>query len=57
MERANIEKEHMGLTTWADAPTGKIKKTRKYPNSCGRNPNKFLILYIFFPKWQGVVLL
>ncbi|MEG0191530.1 MAG: virulence RhuM family protein [Lachnospiraceae bacterium] len=27
VERANSEKEHMGLTTWADAPTGKIKKT------------------------------
>lgn len=27
MERANHEKEHMGLTTWADAPDGKIKKS------------------------------
>lgn len=26
VERANSEKEHMGLTTWADAPSGKIKK-------------------------------
>ena len=26
-KRANAEKEHMGLTTWADAPDGKIKKT------------------------------
>jgi hypothetical protein len=25
MERADSEKEHMGLTTWADAPDGKIK--------------------------------
>ena len=25
-ERANSEKEHMGLTTWQDAPNGKIKK-------------------------------
>lgn len=27
VERANHQKEHMGLTTWADAPSGKIKKT------------------------------
>lgn len=27
LERANHEKEHMGLTTWADAPDGKIKKS------------------------------
>ena len=26
-ERANSEKEHMGLTTWQDAPEGKIKKS------------------------------
>lgn len=26
-ERANHEKDHMGLTTWADAPDGKIKKS------------------------------
>ena len=26
-KRADAEKEHMGLTTWADAPDGKIKKT------------------------------
>ena len=25
--RANHKKEHMGLTTWADAPNGKIKKS------------------------------
>ncbi len=27
MKRADAEKEHMGLTTWADAPDGKIKKS------------------------------
>ena len=27
MERANAEKEHMGLTTWENAPDGKIVKT------------------------------
>lgn len=27
VNRANAEKEHMGLTTWEDAPTGKIVKT------------------------------
>lgn len=27
LERADAEKEHMGLTTWADAPTGKIRKS------------------------------
>ncbi len=27
LKRANAEKEHMGLTTWADAPDGKIKKS------------------------------
>ena len=27
MDRANSEKEHMGLTTWQDAPDGKIKIT------------------------------
>jgi len=26
-ERADAEKEHMGLTTWADAPDGKILKS------------------------------
>lgn len=27
VERADHTKEHMGLTTWADAPEGKIKKS------------------------------
>ena len=27
MERADAEKEHMGLTTWENAPDGKIVKT------------------------------
>lgn len=27
VERADNKKEHMGLTTWADAPNGKIKKS------------------------------
>ena len=27
MERANAEKEHMGLTTWEDAPNGKVRKS------------------------------
>lgn len=27
LERADSRKEHMGLTTWADAPEGKIKKS------------------------------
>lgn len=27
VERANAEKEHMGLTTWTKAPNGKIIKT------------------------------
>jgi hypothetical protein len=27
VERANSTKEHMGLTTWQDAPNGKIKKS------------------------------
>ena len=27
VERADHTKEHMGLTTWADAPNGKIKKS------------------------------
>ena len=27
VKRANAEKEHMGLTTWAKAPNGKIIKT------------------------------
>ena len=27
VERADHQKEHMGLTTWADAPSGKIKKS------------------------------
>ncbi|MGF6364346.1 hypothetical protein M2454_000123 [Aequitasia blattaphilus] len=27
VERANSEKDHRGLTTWAEAPSGKIKKT------------------------------
>jgi len=26
VERANAKKEHMGLTTWRDAPNGKIQK-------------------------------
>ena len=31
MERADHTKEHMGLTTWADAPEGKIKKSDVNP--------------------------
>ena len=27
IERADAEKEHMGLTTWEDAPSGKIRKS------------------------------
>ncbi len=27
IERADYHKEHMGLATWADAPSGKIKKS------------------------------
>ena len=27
VERADLTREHMGLTTWADAPEGKIKKS------------------------------
>ena len=27
MERANAEREHMGLTTWENSPNGKIVKT------------------------------
>ena len=27
VERADAEKDHMGLTTWADAPSGKIRKS------------------------------
>ena len=27
MERANAGKEHMGLTTWEDAPAGKVRKS------------------------------
>ena len=27
VERADAEKDHMGLTTWADAPEGKIRKS------------------------------
>ena len=27
VERADAEKKHMGLTTWADAPSGKIRKS------------------------------
>lgn len=27
MERADAEKEHMGLTTWEDAPKGKVRKS------------------------------
>ena len=31
VERADYTKEHMGLTTWADAPEGKIKKSDVNP--------------------------
>ena len=31
VERADHTKEHMGLTTWADAPEGKIKKSDVNP--------------------------
>lgn len=27
MERADAEKDHMGLITWEDAPTGKVRKS------------------------------
>lgn len=26
VERANADKEHMGLTTWENAPNGKLSK-------------------------------
>lgn len=37
VERADHQKDHMGLTTWADAPDGKIKKSdviiaKNYPS-------------------------
>ena len=51
-ERANAEKEHMGLTTWEDAPDGKIQKydvsiaknylTREELNVMERLVNAFL---------------
>lgn len=54
VERANAEKEHMGLTSWEKAPNGKIVKTdvavaKNYLNeteleSMGRIVNAFLDL-------------
>ena len=54
VERANAEKEHMGLTSWENAPDGKIVKTdvsiaKNYLNgdelySLGRMVNAFLDL-------------
>ena len=54
VDRANAEKEHMGLTTWENAPTGKIVKTDvsiaknylkgKELESLGRIVNAFLDL-------------
>ena len=40
VERADHTKEHMGLTTWADAPEGKIKKSDV--NAAHVNINKVL---------------
>lgn len=52
VERANAEKEHMGLTTWENAPNGKIVKTdvsvaknylrEKELDEMGRMVNAFL---------------
>lgn len=56
VERADAEKEHMGLTTWEKAPNGKIVKTdvsiaknylkEEELESMGRLVNAFLQLYI-----------
>ena len=54
IDRANAEKEHMGLTTWENAPNGKIVKpdvsiAKNYlkesePEDMGRIVNSFLDL-------------
>lgn len=42
-----MKKEHMGLTTWADAPDGKIKKSdvtvviQEYNSTVLENKTKF----------------
>ena len=62
VERADAEKEHMGLTTWEKAPNGKIVKTdvsiaKNYLKeneleSMGRLVNAFLLLFIYETKFQ-----
>ena len=50
MERADHTKEHMGLTTWADAPDGKIKKRDittypAYHAGLGKRLNSFIEMF------------
>lgn len=56
VERADATREHMGLTTWADAPNGKIKKSdvtiaKNYLNEKElRQLNRMVTAYIDFAE-------
>ena len=49
VERADHQKEHMGLTTWADAPDGKIKKNYLSENEL-HQLNRMVTAYLDFAE-------
>ena len=59
MNRANAEKIHMGLTTWKNAPKGKIVKTdvsiaKNYLNEQElRSLNRFVTMYLDYAEDQA----
>ena len=58
VERADATKEHMGLTTWQDAPDGKIKKSdvtvaKDYLSEDElRQLNRMVTAYLDFDKYM-----
>ncbi|MCX6325083.1 MAG: virulence RhuM family protein [Bacteroidia bacterium] len=59
MNRANSKKERMGLTTWENAPSGKIIKTdivvaKNYLNEKEiKNLNRFVTMYLDYAETQA----
>ncbi|MGI6136815.1 MAG: virulence RhuM family protein [Clostridiales bacterium] len=59
VERANHQKEHMGLTTWKNAPTGKVVKSdvsiaKNYlSKSEMENLNQFVTMYLDYAERQA----
>lgn len=57
MERADAGKEHMGLTTWENAPDGKIVKSdvsiaKNYLNGVELEDNWSTPFWIWPREWQ-----